>query len=523
MTGFMGTGKTSVGRALATRLGREFVDMDEVLAEREGMSIADVFARQGEVYFREREGALSRELAARENLVIATGGGALVSQENRQAFGKAHVICLDASVDTILARLDGATDRPLLAGDRRARIERLLAARREAYAEIPLHVNTDGRPTQEITTEIVERLTVRVLRVKTPEGEYPIYLGDGRSGRGQPQGLPLRAQIGELVAAMNLAARCAIVTNPTVGGWYAEQAADSLRVSGFEPIIIEIPDGEPFKTLETVRGLYDELIAAKLERRSPILALGGGVVGDTAGFAAATYLRGVPFIQIPTTLLAMVDASVGGKVGVDHPAGKNLVGAFKFPYAVIADMDVLESLPAEEYRAGMAEVLKHGIIADRALFETLAHGGTLDGTLLERALRVKIEIVERDPYEQNIRAHLNLGHTFGHAIERLANFRMRHGEAVAIGIAIAARLAARIEWCEASTRDEIIEGLTARDLLTRVPREFAPEQIVEAMGGDKKIRGGKLRLVLPRTIGQVDIAENVAREDILAVLNESRA
>lgn len=523
LTGFMGTGKTSVGRALAVRLGREFVDMDEVLAQREGMSVADVFARQGEVYFRERERALCRELAARENQVIATGGGALVSEENRAAFGNAQLFCLDASVDTILVRLGGAHDRPLLAGDKRARIESLLAARRAAYAEIPMHINTDGRSTEAIATEIVERLMVRVLRVKTPEGEYPIYLGEGQPYGGQPQGLTLRARIGEIVAPMNLASRCAIVTNPTVGGWYAEQVAESLRAHGFEPITIEIRDGEPFKTLETVRDLYDQFIAAKLERRSPILALGGGVIGDTAGFAAATYLRGVPFIQIPTTLLAMVDASVGGKVGVDHSAGKNLIGAFKFPHAVIADMDVLQTLPVEEYRAGMAEVLKHGIIADRALFETLAQGSVLDVTLLERALRVKIEIVERDPYEENIRAHLNLGHTFGHAIERLANFRMRHGEAVAIGIAIAARLAARSGWCEASTRDEIVEGLETRDLSTRVPTGFSSEQIMEGMGPDKKIRGGKLRLILPREIGNVGIAEDVARRDIMAALEESRA
>ena len=288
--------------------------------------------------------------------------------------------------------------------------------------------------------------------------------------------------------------------------------------------VIEIPDGEQYKTLHTASELYDRFIAAKLERRSPVLALGGGVIGDVTGFAAATYLRGVPFVQIPTTLLAMVDASIGGKVAVDHPAGKNLIGAYKFPHAVIADPEVLDSLPIEEYRVGMAEVCKHGIIGDKSLFEELlSRKGVerLDEEMLRQAIQVKIEIVERDPFEENIRAHLNLGHTFAHALETLANFRMQHGYAVATGIAIAARLSARIGWSDAATRDDIISLLQQNDLPIRATHEFAPEQILSAMGADKKIRDGRLRLILPRAIGHVEIAENVPRDQILAALQES--
>ena len=247
------------------------------------------------------------------------------------------------------------------------------------------------------------------------------------------------------------------------------------------------------------------------------------MIGDTVGFAAATYLRGVPFVQIPTTLLSMVDSSIGGKVAVDHPSGKNLIGAFKFPVCVIQDLEVLETLPVEEYRAGMAEVIKHGVIGDAGLFAKLQGGERKEerGETVERALRVKIEIVEHDPFEENIRAHLNLGHTFGQAIERLAEYKMRHGYAVAMGVSVAARLAANINFCDAKTRDEILGLFEKYELPTTIPQEFSAEQIIDAMGTDKKIQHGKLRLILPREIGRVEIVNDVAREEIVKALKEA--
>ncbi len=513
LTGFMGAGKTSVGDALAKLLGRKLIDMDTWIQAREGQTVAEIFAERGEEYFRELERALILELAVSENLVIATGGGALVNPENRAAFANAQIICLDASVDEILARLNGANDRPLLHGDKRTRVQELLDARRDAYNAIEMHVDTHQRTPEEIAREIVNRLETREIPVKTPDRAYPIFLGTGLLGR-----------VGELVRAQQFAARCAVVTNPTVGALYGERVLESLRAENFSPTLIEIPDGEQFKTLDTVRELYDHFIAAKLERRSLIIALGGGVIGDTVGFAAATYLRGVPFVQIPTTLLSMVDSSIGGKVAVDHPSGKNLIGAFKFPACVIADLSTLETLPVKEYRAGMAEVLKHGVIGDEGLFREireLREIGEIDGALLERALKVKIEIVERDPFEENIRAHLNLGHTFGQAIERLAEYKMRHGYAVAMGVSVAARLAANISFCDAKTRDEIISLYEKFELPTHLPREFSAEQILNAMGTDKKIQHGALRLILPREIGRVEIVDDVAREEIVRALEES--
>ena len=264
---------------------------------------------------------------------------------------------------------------------------------------------------------------------------------------------------------------------------------------------------------------------AGLDRRSVIFALGGGVVGDVAGYAAATYLRGTPFLQIPTTLLAMVDSSIGGKVGVDHPRGKNLIGAFKQPLAVISDIDVLATLPESEYRCGMAEVVKHGIIGDKELFRDLEIGNwKLEiGSWIKRAIQVKVDIVERDPYERGERAHLNLGHTFGHAIEKISGYELKHGEAVAIGIVCAAHLAARRGLCDASVCARIENLLRAIGLPTRIPRELPVSAILDAMATDKKRVNARLRFVLPRRIGEVVLVDDLEIDQVQTAIEESRA
>lgn len=365
---------------------------------------------------------------------------------------------------------------------------------------------------------------MQTITVTHPSGSYPIYLGEG--------GL---AQTGPYLAELGYRGRCAVVSNEPVGQHHAEPLLASLAQAGFEPIYLTIPDGEPFKTLATVADLYSQLVEARLDRRSPIVALGGGVLGDTVGFAAATYLRGVPLVQIPTTLLAMVDASVGGKVGVDLPQGKNLVGAFKQPEMVIIDPQVLTTLPPAEFRAGMAEMVKHGIIDSPTLFEALeersrgAEAQRRRGdinlssllltpySLLPESIGVKVRVVQEDPFEQGRRAVLNLGHTFGHAFERLANFEIRHGEGVAMGLVCAARLAVRLGHCAEETAARII-ALLARLGLPTTPPPYPPAEIWAAMGADKKRQGNRLRFILPRAIGDVDIFDDVAREDVEAIL-----
>lgn len=516
LTGFMGTGKSSVGRLVAVRLGRELVDMDERLAERAGMSVAQIFAEQGEPAFREMENTLCRELAPRENLVIATGGGTLVNPVNRAALAASVVICLDAGADEILKRLDAATDRPLLTGDRRVRVEKLLAERTGAYAAIAQHVATNARTLDDVAREVLRCYQCAVgeveeLSVHSPEGAYPIWLGAG-----------LLAQSGAWLAGLTRVARCAVVTNPTVARLHADALCASLRTEGLDPVLVTMPDGEACKNLDTLRSLYDQFAQARLERDSLVLALGGGVVGDVAGLAAATWLRGLPFVQVPTTLLAMVDASIGGKVAVDHATGKNLIGAYKFPRAVLADPALLETLPAAEYRSGLAEVVKAGIIGDPALFAALEQG-PLDASMLGRSMRVKIALVEQDPFEQNVRAHLNLGHTFGHAIETLSDYRIGHGYAVAIGTACAARLAARTGLCDSAASARMIALLDRLQLPTTVPPEFSAEAIVQGMRRDKKVQSGRLRLVLPCAIGRVTVVDDIPAQAILDVLGASGA
>lgn len=368
---------------------------------------------------------------------------------------------------------------------------------------------------------------MQTITVTHPSGSYPIFLGEGAL-----------AQTGSNLAELGYKGRCAVVTNEPVGRHHAAPLLASLSAAGFEPVCLTIPDGEQNKTLETVANLYPQLVEAKLDRRSPIIALGGGVLGDTIGFAAATYLRGVPFVQIPTTLLAMVDASVGGKVGVDLPQGKNLVGAFKQPEMVAIDPAVLTTLPPAELRSGMAEVVKHGIIDSPALFEALEERSRGAGeqesrgdidlyslllipySLLPTSINVKVRVVQADPFEQGRRAVLNLGHTFGHAFERLANFELRHGEGVAMGTVCAVRLAERLGYCSPETTRRIITLLDRLSLPTQPP-PYPPAEVWAAMGADKKRQGNTLRFILPRAIGEVDIFSDVAREDVEAILTSN--
>jgi 3-dehydroquinate synthase len=289
---------------------------------------------------------------------------------------------------------------------------------------------------------------------------------------------------------------------------HGETLAASLRSAGYEPTICLVPEGEQHKTLATVASLYDQFLAAGLDRRSPIIALGGGVIGDMTGFAAATYLRGAPFVQIPTSLLSMVDASVGGKTGVDLPQGKNLVGAFKQPHVVLIDVDVLETLPAAEFRSGLAEVVKHGIIGAPDLFTQFEEEGpTSLKHLVTEAVRVKIKVVEEDPFEQGRRAVLNLGHTFGHAIELVSNFSIRHGEGVAVGMVAATHMAAAIGRCDPALVGRVRNVLERVGLPVRLAG-YDLEAVIEAMGHDKKRAGKTLRFIIPQAVGDVVIIDN---------------
>jgi len=512
ITGFMGTGKSKVGLEVARRLGREFVDMDALIEQRVGLTIPEIFAQLGEEFFRQQERELCQELAQRRGLVIATGGGALIPEENRQALGTSGLlVCLNCEVEEILRRLAQAEDRPLLdVADRRECIESMLAERREAYGRIPHQIDTTGLTVEEVAERVIGLLVKRIA-VRTPTGSYEIHLGEG-----------LLARVGELAWERGLRDRVALVTNPTVGDLYAPIAAKSLREADFEPFICQVPDGEAYKTLDTVGSLYDQFVEGGLDRYGAVLALGGGVIGDMAGFAAATYMRGVPLVQLPTTLLAMVDASIGGKVAVDHPRGKNLIGAFKQPELVVIDPLALTTLAEAEMRCGWAEAIKAGMIGSPDLFQRLEERGDEASLLvIAEAVRVKVAVVEEDPYERGRRAVLNLGHTFGHALEVLSGFTLRHGEAVSVGLVAATRTAIALGLCDETVEDRLAALLQRFGLPTRY-EGYEPNKIWEAMATDKKRRGKKLHFVLPQALGQVVVTDQVPKAVVLEVLERLR-
>ena len=520
ITGFMGTGKTAVGRKVAQLLGRSFVDMDEEIRTRAGRSIPDIFAEDGESAFREMEAALCKELSARRGLVIATGGGTLVDPAKRERMvSSGTVICLNCSIDEIARRVGRNPHRPLLnVADPRAEIERLLAKRHAAYAAIPWQIEAGGLSIDEVAARVVEIAGADTLTVCYPNGTYPIRIGDG-----------LLSHLGGALRASGIVEdTCvAVVSNTVVGPLYSQRVAESLRAASLKPFSCLLPDGEKHKRLAVVADLYDRFLEHGLDRTGVVVVLGGGVTGDVAGFAAATYMRGVRLVQVPTTLLAMVDASVGGKTGVDLPQGKNLVGAFHQPLLVVIDPSVLAALPAEEMRCGLAEVIKHGLIGDPNLFTELEReAGDAELALwwgqdavgrIARALRVKIGVVEEDPFEKGRRAVLNLGHTVGHGLERLSEFRIRHGDAVSIGMVAAARIAVELDRAGQSLVERIEAVLTAWKLPIRCPPLDA-EMIWSAMTHDKKRRGDALRWVLPLTIGTVETVEDVPPPLVKSVL-----
>lgn len=349
------------------------------------------------------------------------------------------------------------------------------------------------------------------LTIHAPDGDYAVLIGPG-----------LLATLGPALVARGLTGPVALITDTAVAPHHAAPAKASLAAAGLAVHPVVLPSGEGYKTLDTVRLAYDALLDAQLGRDATVVALGGGVIGDLAGFVAATYLRGVAFVQAPTTLLSMVDASVGGKVGVDLPQGKNLVGAFKTPRLVLADLDTLASLPRAEVASGLAEVVKAGLIDDRELFERLESDGPEPlAWSIARAVAVKQRVVEEDPYEQGRRAVLNLGHTFGHAIETVSGYGLRHGECVAIGMLAAARLGTLLDMAPASLEDRVRAVLARLDLPTAAPG-LDPDAVYAAMFMDKKKAGGRLRFIVACDVGDVaivsDAADSAVREALAAVL-----
>ncbi len=339
-------------------------------------------------------------------------------------------------------------------------------------------------------------------------------------------GTALLERVGFWLREKDFSGRAVIITDATVGGLYADALRRSLSVADFEVTLLEVPPGEEQKSLETVSGLYDKLTEALVERTTPVLAMGGGVIGDLAGFVAATYMRGLPIVQVPTTLLAQVDSSLGGKTAVDYGQLKNTIGVFYQPVMVVADIDTLRTLPEEEFANGLAEVIKAAAARNRKLFSFLEinikrarelHPRVLEDMIAEAA-RVKAEIVAKDEREEKgLRTILNFGHTIGHAVETVSHFNLKHGQAVAIGMMAAAKISARMGMLDEGEVVKLEKLIMAAGLPVKMP-ELDREEIMQAMRHDKKVRGDKIRFVLLKSIGNAFISDEVAPALVKEVL-----
>jgi 3-dehydroquinate synthase len=522
ITGFMGTGKSAVGRIVATRLGREFLDSDELIEMQAGRSIPEIFEGEGEAYFRALEAQVCSALSVGGGQVVVTGGWTLGPAANRTAVEAGGlVICLHADVPTLVDRMGSSDGRPMLQDVAepvegwRMRLETLLAQRQPTYRSFPLQVDTSRLTPDQVADRVLvlwetfsEAHNVPdALSVMAPGGDYAILTGDD-----------LLDRLGPLLTGLGGWTSVALVSDGVVGPLYADRVSASMESAGLQVARCTMPAGETHKNLDTVADLYAQFLDAGLDRSGLVVALGGGVVGDVVGFVAATFMRGLPLVQIPTTLLSMVDSSVGGKTGVDLPAGKNLVGAFKQPALVAVDPKVLATLSAPDFRAGLAEVVKAAIIGSPELFQRLENGGKDLAWIIRQAVAVKVAVVEADPYEQGHRAVLNLGHTFAHAFEQLSDYELRHGEAVAMGMVAAARLAVDLSHCPLHVAQRIISLIDRLGLPTETP-DYDPEVVWAAMTSDKKKKGKRLRFVLPLDIGQTDMFDDIPRQAVLAVLS----
>jgi len=517
LTGFMATGKTTVGKRLAEQLDYDFVDTDELIVERSGQTVAEIFRQKGEAAFRRMESEISQELGGKEGLVVSTGGRLMLDPANAAALTRqGRVFCLVAAPEEILRRVESDTHvrRPLLEGTNAIeRIVELLEQRKEGYDRFP-QMLTSAKTPDEITRNLVGifqadpdlRMSISALDVR-----YEFIVGSGIL----PFVSPLAGVDGPV----------AVITDSNIAPLYAESC-------GQADAVIAVPPGQQHKTLATVQSICEALVEKGFDRSATIFALGGSVISGLAGFVAATYMRGIDIVQCPTSLLAMVDTSIGGKAGINLRLGKNLIGAFKQPKAVIADVATLQSLSPREFASGMAEVVKHALIGDPNLFVMIENGSWVRApgelqpktaelqTLVAQAIQVKINIIQEDPFERGRRAVLNLGHTFAHAIEIVTDHEVRHGEAVAMGLVAAANLSARLGHCTTGLQNRIEAALQSTALPTRIPDDVNPQRLLKVMTHDKKKKAGRLQFVLLRDIGDIFVTDKVEQEAVFETLIE---
>ena len=545
LTGFSGTGKSLVAPIVAERLGWHAVDTDSLVEKAAGRPIAGIFTRDGEARFRDLEAEAVRQACARERAVVAVGGGAMLRPDSRRLLADGgFVVCLEARPETVLQRLreGAAEDRPLLAGaDPLARIRGLKAARQPVYALADFTVHTDGLTLQQVAAEVVRAWEERSEAALAAPGRLDAMTGTAHGAEGTAclvraagASYPVFVEwgaLGGLGARMRdagLTGQAYLISDEDVFARYGMPAQAALEAAGIPVASYCVPPGEASKSLETAAAIYDWLIERRAERGHTIVALGGGMITDLAGFVAATYARGLPLVHVPTSLLAMVDAAVGGKVAVNHPRSKNAIGAFYQPRLVLADVATLLTLPSREL-SGWAEAIKHALILDAELltfFEERAEAvlrlepePTTEA--IRRSVAVKAAVVSEDEREETgRRTLLNYGHTVGHAIEAATAYgRFRHGEADAIGMTAAAAISRRLELL--SPQDERRQRvLLERFGLPTGAQDIDRAAIIAAIALDKKVRAGAVRWVLLEGIGRAVVRDDVPQAVVEEALDE---
>ena len=531
LVGLMGAGKTSIGRRLAARLGLPFHDADAEIELAAGCTIPELFNRYGEQDFRNGERRVIRRLLAGEPMVLATGGGAFMDPETRATIrADAMSAWLRCPLATLVRRVASRNNRPLLQdGDPAEILAGLMRARHPTYAEADVIVDCGDEPPDFTTTKVLDALHAfrppRRLAVALAATQYDVIVGEN-----------LLARAGALLAPVLPQKRAVVVTDQTVAALHLPTLLQGLDRTGVETHHVIVPPGEASKSTQAFIGLVESLLDAAVERRTTVIALGGGVVGDLAGFAAAVTLRGLPFVQVPTTLLSQVDSSVGGKTGINTAHGKNLLGAFHQPRMVLADTGTLATLAPRELRAGYAEVAKAGLIGDAAFFTWCEHNAPallagdrdLQAEAVLRACAFKAAVVgddEREEKPSDGRALLNLGHTFAHALETEVGYGggLLHGEAVAVGLGLAFRLSARLGHCTRTDAARVAAHLEAAGLPSEpgmLNRRFSAARLIAGMRRDKKMRDGRLHFVLARGIGQAFTSADVPAEAVTDLLRD---
>ena len=538
LTGIMGAGKSSVGSKLAKYLRRKFIDLDSFIEKKHGKTIKEIFESEGEETFRNYERAAIQDVLSNNNLVVALGGGAIVNEENRKLVrSRSKLITLLADIETISQRVEHKTHRPLLKGtNQKDTLVELWESRKDIYMDTDLQICTMDKNVDQIAKAIISELGFEEIAYGRLNVEIP------RNSRSYDILFDDLLKIHPNLKRLKLGRKVLILSQSGIPEQFLNRLKSALQYH-YEIHTLTLDDGEKNKNFFSYQLIMQNLLSHKFERKDTIISLGGGVVGDLGGFAAATYYRGINYVQVPTTLLSMIDSSVGGKTGINVPEGKNLIGAFYQPNLVFIDVAHLETLPEKEFKSGLGELIKYALLGRQwdslitedendTFFDFIDrnHQAIKDrdpeilGQIIRHCLQIKANIVINDERESGVRMHLNLGHTVGHALEEVTNFeRYSHGEAVAIGIVCACYLSEQIDIFSHLHTNKVIELMKSFDMDYQIPEDIDLNALMESMKRDKKVEQGQLKFILPRErIGSISTIKDIAPKLVKKALKRNQ-